>query len=132
MLIPRAINFVKFKIITSDIWNCQRRWHQKAFFQMNLQEIDGDVPRFIWLKDIKKPVVPSHIDISRFTRISVEIISSPFILAFTVVYHLQSKEGPIAEKLITDNNLITGTNPKDAVLQIYEQGKQMLKEISMN
>ena len=101
-------------------------------FLSNEPSRNGDVPRFIWLKVIKKPIVPSHIDISRFTRISVEIISSPFILAFTVVYHLQSKEGPIAEKLITDNNLITGTNPKDAVLQIYEQGKQMLQEMSMN
>ena len=30
------------------------------------------------------------------------------------------------------NNLITGTNPKDAVLQIYEHGKQILQEMSMN
>ena len=30
------------------------------------------------------------------------------------------------------DNLITGTNSKDAELQIYEQGKQIFKEISMN
>ena len=102
---------------------------------MNLQEVDGDVSRFIWLKDINKPILPSHIDIFRFTRISVEIIYSPFALAATIVYDFQSKEGPIAEKLMLDlyvDNLITGTNPKDAVLQIHEHGKQILKEMSMN
>ena len=30
------------------------------------------------------------------------------------------------------DNLITGTNSKDAELQVYEQGKQIFKEISMN
>ena len=30
------------------------------------------------------------------------------------------------------DNSITGTNSKDADLQIYEQGKQMFKEMSMN
>ena len=30
------------------------------------------------------------------------------------------------------DNLITGTSSKDAELQIYEQGKQLFKEISMN
>ena len=30
------------------------------------------------------------------------------------------------------DNLITGANSKDAVLQIHEHGKQILKEMSMN
>ena len=84
---------------------------------------------------MNKPVIPSNIDIFRFTRIPFGIISSQFIFAATIVYYLQSKEGPLAKKLMKDlyvDNLITGTNSKDAELQIYEQGKQTFKEMSIN
>ena len=52
-----------------------------------------------------------------------------------IVYHLRSKKGPIAKNLMKDlyvDNLITGKNSKNGELQIYEQGKQMFKEMSMN
>ena len=99
------------------------------------KEQDREVTRFLWLKDMNKPVIQSNIDIFRFTRIPFGIISSHFILAATIVYHLRSKKEPIAKKLMKNlyvDNLITGTNSKDAELQIYEQGKQIFKEMSMN
>ena len=108
---------------------------EKGFLQINLQEQDRDVTRFLWLKDINKSVIPSNIDVFRFTRIPFGIISRQFILAATIVYHLQSKKGPIAKQLMKNlymGNLITGTNSKDAELQIYEQGKQLFREMSMN
>ena len=61
---------------------------EKSFLQINLQEQDRDIARFLWLKDINKPVIPSNIDIFRFTRIPFGIISGQFILAATIVYHL--------------------------------------------
>ena len=75
---------------------------EKAFLQINLQEQDRDVTRFLWLKDINKPVIPSNNDIFRFSRISFGIISSQFILAATIAYHLRSKKGPIAKKMMKD------------------------------
>ena len=108
---------------------------EKTFLQINFQEQDRNVTRFLWLKDINKPVISSNIDIFRFIRILFGIISSQFMLAVAIFYHLRSKKGPIAKKLMKDlyvDNLITGTNSKDAVLQIYEQGKQIFKEMSMN
>ena len=108
---------------------------EKAFLQINLQEQDRDVTRFLWLKDINKSVIPSNIYIFRFTRIPFGIISSQFILDAMIVYHLQSRKRPIAKQLMKDlyvDNLITGTSSKDAELQIYEQGKQLFKEMSMN
>ena len=86
---------------------------KKTFLQISFQEPDRDVTRFLWLKDINKPVISSNIDIFRFARIIFGIISSQFILAATIVYHLRSKKGPIAKKLMKDlyvDNLITGTN----------------------
>ena len=108
---------------------------EKTFLQINFQEQDRNVTRFLWLKDINKPVISSNIDIFRFIRILFGIISSQFMLAAAIFYHLRSKKGPIAKKLMKDlyvDNLITGTYSKDAVLQIYEQGKQIFKEMSMN
>ena len=75
---------------------------EKAFLQINLHEQDQDVTRFLWLKDINKPVIPSNNDIFRFSRISFGIISSQFILAATIAYHLRSKKGPIAKKMMKD------------------------------
>ena len=52
-----------------------------------------------------------------------------------IVCHLQPKKGSVAKKLMKDlyvDNLITGTNSKGADFQIYEQGKQIFKEMSMN
>ena len=86
---------------------------KKTFLQISFQEPDRDVTRVLWLKDINKPVISSNIDIFRFTRIIFGIVSSQFILAATIVYHLRSKKGPIAKKLMKDlyvDNLITGTN----------------------
>ena len=86
---------------------------KKTFLQISFQEPDRDVTRVLWLKDINKPVISSNIDIFRFARIIFGIISSQFILAATIVYHLRSKKGPIAKKLMKDlhvDNLITGTN----------------------
>ena len=86
---------------------------KKTFLQISFQEPDRDVTRVLWLKDINKPVISSNIDIFRFTRIIFGIVSSQFILAVTIAYHLRSKKGPIAKKLMKDlyvDNLITGTN----------------------
>ena len=86
---------------------------EKTFLQISFQEPDLDVTRVLWLKDINKPVISSNIDIFRFTRIIFGIVSSQLILAATIVYHLRSKKGPIAKKLMKDlyvDNLITGTN----------------------
>ena len=76
-----------------------------------------------------------NIDIFRFTRFHFGVISSQSILAATIVYHLRAKKGPVAKKLMKDlyvDNLITGTNSKGADFQMYEQGKQIFKEMSMN
>ena len=108
---------------------------EKAFLQISLQEQDRDVTRFLWLKDINKPVVPSNINIYRFTRIPFGIISSPFILAGTICHHLGSKEQNTAKKISKDlyvDNLITGAKSDNEGLQIYQQGKQMFREMSMN
>ena len=94
----------------------------KAFPQVDLQEKDRDVARFLWLKDITKPVITENIAVLRFTGIPFGVISSQFILA-------------AAKKIKKDiyvDNLITGTNTDRSALQIYLKGKKIFQEMSMN
>ena len=51
---------------------------EKPFLQVDLQEKDRDVTRFLWLKDITKPVA-----VLRFIRMPFGVISSQVILAAT-------------------------------------------------
>ena len=51
---------------------------EKSCLQVDLQERDRDVTRFLWLKDITKPVA-----VLRFIRMPFGVISSQVILAAT-------------------------------------------------
>ena len=44
---------------------------EKAFLQVGLQSQDRDVTRFLWLKNIKNPVLQDNIQVYRFTRVSI-------------------------------------------------------------
>ena len=108
---------------------------EKAFLQVGLTEADRDVTRFLWVKDIKKPVVDTNLQVYRFTRIPFGIISSPSLLGSTVKRHLKSIGTPITEKAVHDihvDNLISGVNTMDNAIQFYKEIKQSFKEASMN
>ena len=108
---------------------------EKAFLQVGLNEADRDVTRFLWVKDIKKPVVDTNLQVYRFTRIPFGIISSPSLLGSTVKRHLKSIGTPITEKAVHDihvDNLISGVNTMDNAIQFYKEIKQSFKEASMN
>ena len=86
---------------------------EKAFLQVGLQEMEFDITRFLWLKDLNIPHAESNIQILRFTRVPFGAISSPFLLGATILYHLKKKETEVAKKIERDicmNNVITGEN----------------------
>ena len=55
---------------------------EKAFLQIGLNEIQRDVTRFFWLKNINNLNVDNNIQVFRFCRVPFGIISSPFFLTF--------------------------------------------------
>jgi hypothetical protein len=70
----------------------------KAFLQLQLQESDRDVTRFLWVKDINKPLTPENKVIYRFKRILFGVISSPFLLIQTIHHHLNQISGSFGNK----------------------------------
>ena len=54
---------------------------EKAYLQLELNHTDRDVTRFLWLKDIEKPVSKSNIRELRFCRVILGIISAAFLLS---------------------------------------------------
>ena len=75
---------------------------EKAFLQVRLNEADRDVTRFLGVKDIKKPLVDTNLQVYRFTRISFGIISSPSLIGSTVEHYLESIETSVTEQAVHD------------------------------
>ncbi|XP_045187494.1 uncharacterized protein LOC123545213 [Mercenaria mercenaria] len=109
---------------------------EKAFLQIGLQPSQRDVTRFLWIKNIKQPVVfTENIQEYRFCRVPVGVISSPFLLGATIESHLERYDNSTAEK-IKDNiyvdNVIMGTNTWPEAFELYTDSKKMFNDASMN
>ena len=108
---------------------------EKAFLQIGIQEADRDVTRFLWLKDMTKPVSPENLEVFRFARLPFGIICSPFLLGATIQHHIENTNVPAAEK-IKDNiyvdNIITGAENEKEAIELYKGAKTLFKDASMN
>ncbi|VDL76635.1 unnamed protein product [Nippostrongylus brasiliensis] len=110
---------------------------EKAFLQVRLHEADRDVTRFLWIKDSSKPLFEDNIVTYRFTRVTFGIKSSPFLLAATIFFHLETyKENEaiaaeIRDNLYVDNLLMTAESEGKALLQ-YKEAKKIFNELNMN
>ena len=72
---------------------------EKAFLQVGLQEMECDVTRFLWLKDLNILQAENNLQILRFTRAPFGVISSLFLLGATILYHLKKKETEVAKTI---------------------------------
>ena len=108
---------------------------EKAFLQVGLTEDSRDVTRFVWLKNQDKLSIENNIQEYRFCRVPFGIISSPFLLAATVDYHLKTFNSRTAENIAQNiyvDNVITGSPTDGDALDFYSEAKQIFSKAGMN
>uniref|UniRef100_A0A1I7WYP6 DUF1758 domain-containing protein n=1 Tax=Heterorhabditis bacteriophora TaxID=37862 RepID=A0A1I7WYP6_HETBA len=72
---------IPFYAIIADVEN--------AFLQVQLQEVDRDATRCLWIRNITKPPKGNNIVIYKFTRITFGINAFPLLLPATIRFHLE-------------------------------------------
>ena len=108
---------------------------EKAFLQVGLYEADRDVTRFLWLKNIQKPVSKDNLLVCRFKRLPFGIISSPFLLRATIKHHLEKENSATSKNIKNDfyvDNLISGADNKKDAVRLYQDVKRLFEDVSMN
>jgi len=98
-------------------------------------KLQTDVTRFLWLKDPTVAYIENNVHMYRFCRVPFGVISSPFLLAATISYHLQQNENQLAEVLKRDiyvDNVITGVNTVEEAKALYNEAKSLFGATSMN
>lgn len=108
---------------------------EKAFLQVGIQAHDRDVTRFLWLKEINKPCQSDNVEIYRFCRTPFGIISSPFLLAATIRYHLNKRTSILSAQLERNlyvDNVITGCSTVNEASVLYRKSKELFSSASMN
>ena len=108
---------------------------EKVYLQLELNPSDRDVTRFLWLKDVKKPVSKDNIRELRFYRVIWGIISAAFLLASTIMYHLMSYNTPVAQDISSNlyvDNLISGTDSVCSAKDYYDETKMIFNKAAMN
>ncbi|XP_063435905.1 uncharacterized protein LOC134716797 [Mytilus trossulus] len=108
---------------------------EKAFLQIELQKNDRDATRFFWLRNINHPTVENNVQVYRFCRVPFGVISSPFLLAATLDYHLDTYKNATAANIrenINVDNVITGVDSTENAVTLYKEAKQIFSDASMN
>lgn len=128
-IVKLLINFRLHAIgLTSDI--------EKAFLQINLNEIDRDCVRFLWIKDLTKPPEGDNLAYYRFARVPFGVNASPFLLNMVLQEHLSSSPSNDWHKFGQDkfyvDNLVASVKDVNSAIQLFQSLTSKLKDIGMN
>ncbi|EYC34940.1 hypothetical protein Y032_1248g3781, partial [Ancylostoma ceylanicum] len=108
---------------------------EAAFTQIRLEDTHKDLCRFLWLKDLDKPLIRPNIIEYRFKRLPFGITASPSILNMALLAYLRSVDtslsNEIARNLYVDNILLSAESEEEA-LNKYSESKQLFSKIGMN
>ena len=114
--------------VTADI--------EKAFLQVGLQPEDRDVTRFVWVKDVTKKADEQNLIHFRFCRVPFGVISSPFLLAATIKFHLSQKKHSGIEEVMGNSlyvdNLIMSVDSVEEAKDMYAAARSSFSELAMN
>ncbi|GMR30460.1 hypothetical protein PMAYCL1PPCAC_00655, partial [Pristionchus mayeri] len=110
---------------------------EKAFLQVKLHQSQRNMLRFLWLKDLDKPVSKQNIVIFRFCVTPFGVNASPSILNKVIHHHIKLNSKDCCPKLIhqlisnlyVDNVIINVDQP---LSYMYSQSKFLFDSMSMN
>lgn len=104
-------------------------------YKKKKRESDRDVTRFLWLKDCLKPLSRENLKVYLFCRVPFGAICSPFLLAATVLYHLEHTSEDVAEKIkrnIYLENVVLEAADVGEGKKIYKEAKMIFAAAKMN
>ncbi|VDK46038.1 unnamed protein product, partial [Cylicostephanus goldi] len=114
-------------LVSSDI--------EKAFLMVGLNHNCRDYTRFLWVDDPTGPLCTQNLITYRFTRVPFGLVSSPFLLAGTIHFHLSSMATELSRHLIrntyVDNVFYAAKNVEDGK-SFYNKAKELFKKAGMN
>ena len=87
------------------------------------------------LKDPTAMRLDNNVQIYHFGHVPFGGISSPFLLAATISYHLQQIDNQFAEVVKQDiyvDNIVTGVNAIEEAKTLYSEAKSLFATASMN
>ncbi len=109
---------------------------ERAFLQIQVDEKDQDVLRFLWFDDAFKP--QPGLQILKFTRVVFGVSSSPFLLNATIRHHLTKYTSThpklvkrILESIYVDD-IVSGAETEEEAFAMYQESKAMLREGGFN
>ena len=105
---------------------------EKAFHQITLIPEHRDYVRFLWVEDYQNGNI--KIIVYRFRRIPFGVISSPFILAATIIYHISSYNTPNTERISCDiyaDNIITTFDTESEAIEFYYEATKIFNDAGM-
>lgn len=107
---------------------------KRAFHQILIKPDERDVMRFLWVKDVNKPLTEENVQIYRFKRMAFGIIASPFLLFAVLQHHFAqnpSKTNAILSKEMYADNLLASLPPETDPVKFYEETRQSFGQMSM-
>ena len=103
----------------------------KAFLMIEVDPVDRDVLRFLWVKDINAEA--SEVIVLRFNRVVFGVNSSPYLLNMVIQHHIDSFQeldpqfvSKLKQSFYVDD-LVTGANTEREALSLYEKSKERMK-----
>jgi hypothetical protein len=103
---------------------------EKAFLMVGIDDVDRDMLRFLWVKNIQEPI-PEIIEF-RFTRLVFGLRPSPAMLGAAFNHHLNlyEDENPDAVKVLKNglyvDDLVSEAPSDDEALDIYKGTKGIM------
>ncbi|XP_064475745.1 uncharacterized protein LOC135389641 [Ornithodoros turicata] len=111
----------------------------QAFLKVVVREADRDALRFLWYKETPAEEGPLPApEVWRMTRVPFGTTSSPFLLAATLIHHLNGLEERLkatASKLAASfyvDDLLTGASCEEGAQRIYKEANAMMRSAGMD